>query len=119
MIISREKYDALLDELDREKKKNAELQKETRRLADAISANNESCRVGAWCTDCEHIRYDKSVITTDNCDPSILCFTTKYIEGEVMYCAKHLHELCPEHSKHKQPEPPEPPPAPPLKKPTF
>ena len=89
MIISREKYDALLDELDREKKKNAELQKETRRLADAI------------------------------CDPSILCFTTKYIEGEVMYCAKHLHELCPEHSKHKQPEPTEPPPAPPLKKPTF
>lgn len=75
-----------------------ELEKEVSRLATLISVNNQDCNVGAWCTDCEHLGTDYAEVR-DYPYGGFSPVYTSVIGGEVIYCKKHLHDICPEHSK--------------------
>lgn len=94
MWIKQEEYDNLLEC----KKMKTELEKEVQRLAELISAEVKDCRVGPWCKDCLHRGFDYSQIKMINAfgDPFI-----KETDGEVQYCMKHLHEICPEFETKK------------------
>jgi hypothetical protein len=68
------------------------LEKEIKELSEMISAQVKDCQVGPWCTDCDH--YGHSISTIKGWG-----FTSEYVRasaGEVQYCKKHLHDLCPE-----------------------
>ena len=93
MFISRKEYDQLV----REKKINIELNKEVQRLAAVISASNKDCNVGVWCKDCEHLGKERSEIR-EYTHSEFLPYYTTLVDGEVIYCKKHLHEICPEHT---------------------
>ena len=100
MFVSKQKHDKTLEELRISEKMNRELELEVQRLSKEISAQNTNCKVGAWCKDCAHVKYDKATVEHDY---EYDWFTFKYktkTAGEVMYCGKHLHDLCPEHSSH-------------------
>ncbi len=74
---------------------------EVKRLADEISAKVEDCHIGPWCDGCEHkmkavmknreIRYNGGWVNTID------------EEEAVVYCGKHLHEMCPEFEKEHVP----------------
>lgn len=49
---------------------------EIKRLTEMLSAKATDCHVGVWCEDCVH--------------------SGKAAAGEVIYCKKHLHKICPE-----------------------
>lgn len=68
------------------------LEKEVQRLADMLSAQVEDCKVGPWCNGCVHKGTDRSTVV----DTSL--WGSKWVQtaGEVQFCKKHLHELCPE-----------------------
>lgn len=120
MFVSTKKHNEVLGQLDNIKRdnnrlaeensslseRNIELNHEVQRLAALISASNKECSVGPWCKDCDHIRSDKSITRGLETEfaPGKYYYTNPIVEGEVMYCSKHLHELCPEHSKNSQEE---------------
>lgn len=88
MWINKNEYDRLKD-CEQMKFK---LEQEVKRLADQVSAEVKDCKVGVWCKDCKHIGRDRSELKE-------LTFLGTYVretDGEVQYCKKHLHELCPE-----------------------
>lgn len=99
MFVFKSTYDKVVQKLDDAEKMNQQLQLEVQRLAEEISAQNTDCQVGAWCKDCRHIRYDRAVIAKS--DVPYGYYAKKLINGNVMYCSKHLHDLCPEHSKNE------------------
>ena len=70
-----------------------ELELEVARLAELLSDKTEGCSVGPWCKDCRHMGTDVSQVD------EFLPEEWVYIDGtagRVMYCKKHLHEVCPE-----------------------
>ena len=72
-----------------------ELEKEVKRLEDIISAEVKDCKVGIWCKDCQHMECDHS-------ETYGYIMNSPYVNataGEVQYCKKHLHEICPEFEK--------------------
>ena len=96
------KYIKLKEKFDNAVEMNAELNKEIKRLAGVISAKNDTCKVGVWCKDCGHVRYDKSEITIYDFDHMIqTCYVRNEEDGKIMYCAKYLHDFCPQHTKNK------------------
>lgn len=80
------------------------LTKETERLAGIMSSNNTGCMVGSWCEDCDHVRRDKTITNgfEKMAEYGLKYFTLPTVDGYVTYCAKHLHDLCPEHSRNNQ-----------------
>lgn len=116
MFISTTKYNAIQKELSDAMEYNGELCKEKKklqdriekqdeeikRLANIISASNKECKVGPWCKDCDHVRHDNYGVRRYS--PYGGYYYENPDEDEVMYCVKHLHELCPEHSKNSQEE---------------
>lgn len=87
MWIKKSEYERL-KHCEQMKKK---LDEETKRLAELISAQVEDCRVGPWCKDCVHIGYDVSKV-----------YGIEHYEetaGQVIYCKKHIHEMCKEFEK--------------------
>ena len=116
MFVSTTKYNAVQKEFSDAKdciselcKEKNELQnrikkqdKEIKRLANIISASNKECKVGPWCKDCDHVRHDNYGV--EKYSPWGGYYYVNPGEDEVMYCVKHLHELCPEHSKNSQEE---------------
>ena len=69
------------------------LEKEVERLAELISSEVEGCKVGPWGKDCNHVGDDEATVLgrTD--------YGLPYVAeraGQVQYCKKHLHEVCPE-----------------------
>lgn len=104
-IITKDK-DKLAKENENLSARNIALNAEVKRLAALVSASNKECNVGAWCNDCEHMRSDRVVTggVEQEIAPGRYYQTNVNVDGDVMYCAKHLHELCPEHSKHSKEE---------------
>jgi len=89
MWIRRDKYERLL----RLREENLNLRKDIKRLAEMVSAETESCKVGAWCEDCKYIAYTRH--TPMNMDLSESAYSHAS-DGRVMYCKKHLAEICAE-----------------------
>ncbi len=90
MWIKKKEYERLKDC----ERMNDELEKETKRLAELISSQTEDCKVGVWCKECNHVGYDGSKLTDFD-----LFIGYPYVRrraGKVMFCKKHLHEICPE-----------------------
>lgn len=104
-IITKDK-DRLIKKNENLSERNIALNAEVKRLAALISASNKECNVGPWCNDCEHMRSDRVVTAGEEQEiaPGRYYRMSAIVDGDVMYCAKHLHELCPEHSKHKKEE---------------
>lgn len=75
------------------------LNEEIKKLGEVISASNKECNVGPWCKDCAHIRHDNYGLKTYSVRGRGYYYENPG-EDEVMYCVKHLHDLCPEHSVH-------------------
>lgn len=75
-----------------------ELEKEVQRLADLITSQTKDCKMGVWCKDCRHCGTDKSVVENYLWDNGSIIdwFFINTSGGEVMYCKKHLHEICKE-----------------------
>ena len=80
--------------------RNEKLNEEIKKLADIISSSNKECSIGPWCKDCDHVRHDKYGVQKRSRWGGY--YYANPDEDEVMYCVKHLHELCPEHSKNNQ-----------------
>lgn len=70
---------------------NKKLDEETKRLSELISAQVEDCRVGPWCKDCVYIGYDLSKVDGFG--------GYEETSGQVIYCKKHIHEMCKEFEK--------------------
>ena len=87
-FVSKEKYEIL-------EKTKAELEKEVQRLSALISAETKDCHIGVWCNDCKHKGFDSAPIKK----PELFGWVTRGQTGEVTYCKKHLHEICPEFEK--------------------
>ena len=77
---------------------NAELESEIKRLAELISAEVKDCQIGPWCHDCQHIGRDRAVVT--KYDSLLGLRFVKAHGGEVQYCKKRLHEMCPKFERH-------------------
>ncbi len=89
MWINRNEYDRLRDcELMKIK-----LEEEVSRLSELISSKVEDCKVGPWCKGCRHTGQDSSKLYAWDCLGESY---VKEVAGEVQYCKKHLHEVCPE-----------------------
>ena len=91
-FLSEKKYDELhtkalmVDALDAECK----------RLAALISSETKDCKMGPWCKDCQHRGKDIAQVH----EMSIMWGDYVVAEaGEVIYCKKHLHEICPEYER--------------------
>ena len=98
MFVYKKEYEKLREEyekLQQRAKLVDELEKECKRLADLISAEVKDCKVGAWCKDCKHFGEDKSYVIKRG-----RLFMTDEEAGNVRYCKKHLHEICPEFEMH-------------------
>ena len=113
MFVSTKKYDEVIRDKYRLTKENENLSKrnialnaEVKRLSSLISASNKDCNVGPWCNDCKHMRSDTAVSAETELDfvSRMYYQTDVFVDGDIIYCAKHLHELCPEHSKNSQEE---------------
>lgn len=79
-------------QIDNLKVYQAELEKQNRQLAQLISFKAEdctNCKIGPWCDDCIHKRSISTMLFYNPSDKSSYC-------NAVSYCAKHIHELCPE-----------------------
>lgn len=90
MWISKAKYESLKNA----KELNVELEKEVKRLARVISNTTKDCKVGPWCKDCAHKGIDSAKVFGRGRAGS--SEYVKAIGGEVIYCKKHLHDICPE-----------------------
>lgn len=78
------------------------LHEECLRLRDVINAKVEDCKVGPWCLTCDHYRTDTSQKVWGaviNANSNVWVREPDDKDGTIMYCAKHLHDLCPEHSR--------------------
>jgi hypothetical protein len=98
VFISKDKYYRLLDC----KEINAELEKEIKRLEHMLNTKERTCKIGPWCEKCGHWVKDDSKIISN--------FSNEYtsedaywgatlpekIGGEVGYCNKRVHNLCPD-----------------------
>lgn len=106
MWISQKEYNRIKDRDDIHLQKNVleqelkvcnfrieQLNMETKRLARLISEKTGDCQVGPWCDGCVHCGTDKA--TTDMFQNTLRF--SHYIDGEVRFCKKHIHELCPEY----------------------
>ena len=90
MWVSRSEYDRLKDRDEMA----TELEKEVSRLANLVSAEVKDCKLGVWCKECEHLGHDFSEVEGRS---DFFGFTyAKQVAGNVVYCKKHLHEICPE-----------------------
>lgn len=104
------KLKATIENLEAENKnllaRIRELTNETKRLAGIISSKDTDCMVGTWCEDCDHVRRDKAItggyMKISNLEYGLRYSTQPTVDGYVTYCAKHLHDLCPEHSHNSQ-----------------
>jgi len=74
------------------------LRDEIKRLGELISANVDDCRIGAWCKDCKHHGYENAQYKSYSklYEGQSACWVSNQIDGEVWFCKKHLHEICPE-----------------------
>ena len=101
MFIRRDEYLRLKDCEDL----NIELKKEVKRLEQVINTQVRNCKVGIWCEGCEHWTKDRSVTTSNNIigysvmDMYFGATMPLEIGGQVGYCRKHIHDLCPEFTK--------------------
>lgn len=75
--------------------------KEVKKLANEISAKVGDCSIGPWCNGCEHKM--EAVIKKKSYDCTNMW--TSYSGESVIYCGKHLHEICPEFEKEHRPYP--------------
>ena len=104
MFISREKYYELLDC----KNINEELEKEIKRLELALNTRERTCKVGPWCENCDHWIIDKSEIISSSAEDMTLdelyygFSMPTTIGGEIGYCNKYLHTLCPDFKRKGQ-----------------
>lgn len=102
MIIGKkdiERIQQLIDDLrianqqiDNLKVYQAELEKQNQHLAKLISLKAEDlteCKVGSWCENCAHRRTNFAKLFYNPGNGNPYC-------NAVSYCAKHIHELCPE-----------------------
>ena len=90
MWIKSDEYNRLI----KSEKMHKELELEVKRLAALITEKTEDCNMGPWCYDCKHLGKDRS---TTYCFDGFFGFSmVDQTSGEVMYCKKHLHEICPE-----------------------
>lgn len=101
MLVFKSTYDDVVKKLDEANAMNKQLRLEVQRLSEEISAQNTNCHVGAWCKDCAHVKHDEAIVKQDTRYPDPFGYYSKStIDGKVIYCGKHLHDLCPEHSAH-------------------
>lgn len=70
------------------------LEDEVKRLSELISSQNPDCKVGPWCKDCAHVGRDSSEVSFLTENP--LFPHSRVVAGEVIYCKKHIHDMCPE-----------------------
>lgn len=73
------------------------LEEQNQRLAKTISLkakDRTGCKVGPWCDDCIHRQTDFTNLLYSSSNGN--CYY-----NAVSYCAKHIHELCPEWEPHK------------------
>ncbi len=89
MWISRNEYERLQDC----EKMMSKLNEENKRLAELVSSKVDDCKIGPWCKDCLHIGRDQSVLKETDVFGNVF---VRKVAGKVLYCKKHLHELCPE-----------------------
>ncbi len=85
MWIKKSEYNTLKDI-------NKELEKETARLAELISAGNPDCHVGPWCESCSYAGHDIAKITRYDVLQAHEFFIAE--AGEVTYCGAHLQNPC-------------------------
>lgn len=93
MWIKRNEYERLckLKKTNRSlEEMNSALEEEIKRLSSLISSQNSDCKIGPWCNDCIHVGRDRSVVY-DGGSPY-----AEKVSGEVIYCTKHIHDMCPE-----------------------
>lgn len=90
MFIKRSEYERLREA----EQLNTELELEVKRLAELISAEVKDCQIGPWCCDCQHMGRDEAVVM--KYDSLLGLRFIKAHGGEVQYCKKRLHEMCPE-----------------------
>ena len=83
-------------ELKKHEKMTFKLEKEAQLLADMLSAQVEDCKVGPWCNGCVHKGTDRSIVVDMSPWGSTWVQTAGETAGEIQFCKKHLHELCPE-----------------------
>lgn len=90
------------------KNKCMALQKEVERLASELiikSKEETGCAVGPWCKGCIHVAVEAAsymahiVDTTYESEFSNTFRVTDEV-GRVMYCRKHIHDICPEFEKY-------------------
>lgn len=81
------------------------LEAEVNRLSELISDKVGDCCIGVWCKDCVHYGTDQSMINllatgfrTYQLKKS--GYVTE-VKGRVMYCKKHLHDICKEFKSNK------------------
>lgn len=77
----------------------AELEKQNRQLSQLISLKAEdrtNCKVGPWCEGCAHRRTNFTKFFYSHKKGKSYC-------NAVSYCAKHIHELCPEWEPENHP----------------
>ena len=71
-----------------------ELVKEVERLTALVNAQVTDCKIGPWCKHCRHRGHDRSEV--EDFIAPLGCKYVRYVDGEVDYCRKHIHSLCPE-----------------------
>lgn len=69
------------------------LENEIIRLSELISEKTTDCNVGIWCEDCVHCGRDSEIIYRCKDFSGIWIFEDA---GKVIYCKKHIHDICPE-----------------------
>lgn len=82
-----------LEKLRDDARMKIQLEQEVQRLAELISAEVKDCKIGPWCSGCRHHGTDRSVLSMAGVmGHPFVCASA----GEVSYCKKHIHEICPE-----------------------
>lgn len=98
MFISRDEYIKLKDC----KNMNVELEKEIQRLEYLLNTREKTCKIGPWCQNCSHWVNDKSIIISEKMhyytmdDMYYGLPIPEEIGGEIGYCNKYIHTLCPD-----------------------
>ena len=104
MFIKKSTYHELLDC----KSLNIELEKEIKKLEYMLNIKDTTCKVGPWCENCEHWVIDKSEIISSSAEDMTLdelyygLSMPTVIGGEIGYCNKYLHTLCPDFKRKGQ-----------------
>lgn len=83
-----------------EKERNRELTKEIERVVNEnhLMVKDAGCEVGEWCKDCIHCGYafiEKEQYATCG------WYLYDIPEKKLIYCKKHIHEICSEFEKMK------------------